>query len=65
MPDLILLAIILVSAILGASRGLVRTVCNFLGRIVALAGATLAARLIAPVLARYLVTDVYKRQFYG
>ena len=63
MPDLILLAIILVSAILGASRGLVRTVCNFLGRIVALAGATLAARLIAPALARYLVTPIVGQVF--
>lgn len=45
LPDLILLAIILVSAILGASRGLVRTVCNALGRLVAFAGATAAAKM--------------------
>lgn len=57
-PDLILLAIILTSAVLGASRGLVRTLCNFLGRIVALVGAVLAARLISPLLARYLVTPI-------
>lgn len=62
-PDLILLAIILVSAILGASRGLVRTLCNFLGRIVALAGATAAARLAAPALARYLVTPIVGEVF--
>lgn len=62
-PDLILLAIILVSAILGASRGLVRTVCNALGRLVALIGATAAARLLAPVLARFLVTPIVGQVF--
>lgn len=57
-PDLILLAIILVSAVLGASRGLVRTLCNFLGRVIALVGATVLARLVSPLLARYLVTPI-------
>lgn len=62
-PDLILLAIILVSAILGASRGLVRTVCNALGRLVAFAGATAAAKMLAPVLARFLVTPIVGQVF--
>ena len=57
-PDLILLAIIFVSAAMGAKRGLVRTLCNFLGRIVALVCASMAARLLSPVLARYLVTPI-------
>ena len=57
-PDLVLLAIILVSACMGASRGLVRTACNFLGRTVAMTGAALAARLLAPVMARALVTPI-------
>ena len=63
LPDLILLAIILVSAILGASRGLVRTVCNALGRLVAFAGATAAAKMLAPVLARFLVTPIVGQVF--
>lgn len=58
LPDLILLAIVLVSAILGAARGLVRTVCNGLGRLVALIAASAAARLLAPVLARFIVTPI-------
>lgn len=57
-PDLILLALVLVSAVLGASRGLVRTLGNFVGRILAMAGASAAARLLAPALARFLVTPI-------
>ncbi|MGM9612549.1 MAG: CvpA family protein [Butyricicoccus sp.] len=58
LPDLILLALILVSACLGASRGIVRTACNALGRLIAMIGASAAAKLLAPVFARFLVTPI-------
>ena len=53
LPDLVILTVVLVSAGLGASRGLVRTLTNGFGRIVALAAASAAARVAAPVLARW------------
>ncbi|MBP3312648.1 MAG: CvpA family protein [Butyricicoccus sp.] len=58
LPDLILLALILASACVGASRGLVRTACNALGRLIAMVGASAAAKMLAPVLARFLVTPI-------
>lgn len=58
LPDLVILTVVLVSAGLGASRGLVRTLTNGFGRIVALAAASAAARVAAPVLARFLVTPI-------
>lgn len=58
LPDLLLLAVILISAGLGASRGLVRTLTNGFGRILALAGASAAASFAAPALARFLVTPI-------
>lgn len=63
LPDLVLLAIILASAFLGAARGLIRTVCNALGRLLAMVGAAAAARLLAPVLARFLVTPIVGQVF--
>ena len=63
LPDLVLLALILVSACMGASRGIVRTACNALGRLLSLVGASAAAKLLAPVLARFLVTPIVGEVF--
>ena len=63
LPDLVLLALILASACMGASRGIVRTACNALGRLLSLAGAAAAAKLLAPVLARFLVTPIVGEVF--
>ena len=62
-PDLILLAIIAASASLGAARGLIRTLKNTVGRVLALGLASGAARLCAPVLARFVVTPIVGEVF--
>lgn len=65
-PDLILLAIILLSACFGAGQGLVHTVFSCFGRLAALAGAVFGAKLLAPIMARFLITpivgDVFRKQ---
>lgn len=65
-PDLILIAIILLSALFGAGQGMVRTLFSCFGRLAALAGAVFGAKLLAPVMARFLVApivgDVFRQQ---
>lgn len=58
LPDLIVLTILLVSAILGGKRGLVRTVVGGFGRLIALIGAIAAARFLAPLMAKVIVTPI-------
>ena len=62
-PDLIIIGLMLISGVMGAKRGLIRTFCNFLGRFVSMAGATLFAKLIAPTMSRYLMTPIVGQIF--
>ena len=48
LPDLILIAIVLVNMLLGFRRGLLGSFCGLAGRIAALAAAYFAARAAAP-----------------
>lgn len=63
LPDLILLTIILASIGMGAKRGIIRTLCNSLGRMAAMAGAAIAAKLTAPLLARFIITPIIGEVF--
>lgn len=67
--DLLFLAFLAVSALMGASRGLTRTLFGLLGRAVSIFGAGLAARMLAPAVARAVVTpiigDLFERDAAG
>lgn len=52
--DLIVLAILVLFAVQGAKRGLVRTLCSLLAAVVAFAGASIAARTLSPIVAQAL-----------
>lgn len=52
--DLIIIAILIVFAALGAHRGLVLSLCGLLAVLVAFVGASLAARVLSPVVADFL-----------
>ena len=66
LPDLILIAIVLVNMLLGFRRGLLGSFCGLAGRIAALAAAYFAARAAAPAAAQWVVLpivgDVFKRR---
>lgn len=56
--DLLFLAFLLVSALLGAQHGLTRTFISLLGRLLSVLGAGLVAKPLAPVIARAVVTPI-------
>lgn len=56
--DLILIAILLFFLISGLRRGFSRTLCGVLGRLIGLAATFFAARALAPVVARLVVTPI-------
>ena len=66
LPDLILIAIVLVNMLLGFRRGLLGSFCGLAGRIAALAAAYFAARAAAPAAAQWVVLpivgDVFERR---
>ena len=57
-PDLVLIGIIVLCGLLGAGQGLIRTILFCFGRLAALAGAVFGAHLLAPIIARFLVTPI-------
>lgn len=56
--DLLFLAFLLASALLGARHGLTRTFISLLGRLLSIFGAGLVAKPLAPVIARAVVTPI-------
>lgn len=56
--DLLFLAFLLVSALLGAQHGLTRTFISLLGRLLSVLGAGLVAKPLSPVIARAVVTPI-------
>ncbi|MCI8856375.1 MAG: hypothetical protein HFH26_07500 [Clostridiaceae bacterium] len=56
--DLLLVLFLVISGLLGASHGLIRTFMSLLGRLVSIFGAGFAAKLLAPVIARIVVTPI-------
>ncbi|WP_283673791.1 CvpA family protein [Butyricicoccus sp. Marseille-Q5471] len=63
LPDLIILAIVLVNIVLGLRQGFVRSLCGLVGKLAAIAGAIFAARTLAPGLARFVVTPIVGKVF--
>lgn len=66
LPDLIVLAILLVNIILGFRRGFFGSLYGLVGRVVAVAAAFFAARWAAPAVTQWVVTpivgDLFERQ---
>ena len=66
LPDLIIIAAVLVNMILGFRRGFFGSLYGLVGRIIALAAAYFAARAAAPYIASWVVTpivgDVFEQQ---
>lgn len=62
-PDLIILTLLFINTALGFAGGFMRTLCGLVGRLAALAGACVAARALAPMLARLLVTPIVGKLF--
>ena len=66
LPDLILLAVLLVNVVLGWRRGFFGSLYGLVGRVVAVAAAFFAARWAAPQVARHVVEpivgDLFERQ---
>ena len=58
LPDLILLAIVLVNLILGFRRGFFGALTGLVGRVIAVAAAFFAARAAAPYVAEWMVTPI-------
>lgn len=56
--DLLLIAFLAVSGILGAQRGLTRTFTGLLGRLASTIAAVCAAKFLAPIVARAVVTPI-------
>ena len=52
--DLIIIAVLIVSALLGARRGLILSLCGLLAMLVAFVGAGFAARALSPAVADFL-----------
>ena len=66
LPDLIIIAVVLVNMILGFQRGFFGSLYGLVGRIIALAASYFAARAAAPYAARWVVTpivgDIFEKQ---
>lgn len=66
LPDLIILAILLVNLVLGFRRGFFGSLYGLVGRVIAVAAAFFAARWAAPYVAEWIVTpivgDVFEKQ---
>ena len=66
LPDLIILAILLVNLVLGLRRGFFGSLYGLVGRVIAVAAAFFAARWAAPYVAEWIVTpivgDVFEKQ---
>lgn len=58
LPDLIILAIILICLILGLRRGFLGSLYGFVGKLIALAAAFFAAKTAAPAVAKWIVTPI-------
>lgn len=67
--DLLFLAFLLISTLLGAQHGLTRTFISLLGRLLSFLGAGLIAKPLAPAVARAVVTpiigDLFERDAAG
>lgn len=66
LPDLIILAILLVNLVLGLRRGFFGSLYGLVGRVIAVAAAFFAARWAAPYVAEWIVTpivgDIFEKQ---
>lgn len=66
LPDLIILAILLINLILGFRRGFFGALTGLVGRVIAVAAAFFAARAAAPYVAEWVVTpivgDIFEKQ---
>lgn len=66
LPDLIVLAVLLVNVVLGFRRGFFGSLAGLVGRVVAVAAAFFAARWAAPAVTQWVVTpivgDLFERQ---
>lgn len=63
LPDLIIIAVVLVNMILGFKRGFFGSLYGLVGRIIALASAYFAARAAAPYVAQWVVTPIVGEVF--
>ena len=59
LPDLIIIAAVLVNMILGFRRGFFGSLYGLVGRIIALAASYFAARAAAPYIASWVVTPMF------
>ncbi|MDY3617649.1 CvpA family protein [Agathobaculum sp.] len=63
LPDLMILAVLLVNLILGFRRGALHSLTGMVGKIAALAAASFTAKALAPGLARLVVTPIVGEVF--
>lgn len=56
--DLVILLVLAISFFIGAKRGLLSAVLGFFTRLIALACASLVAKIVAPLFAKYVVTPI-------
>lgn len=63
LPDLIIIAVVLVNMILGFKRGFFGSLYGLVGRIIARAAAYFAARAAAPYVAQWVVTPIVGEVF--
>lgn len=63
LPDLIILAVLLVNLILGFRRGFFGTLTGLVGRVIAVAAAFFAARAAAPYVSEWVVTPIVGDMF--
>lgn len=63
--DLILLAFLLFTALMGAKQGLLRTIFGLLGKLLSLIGAAYVAKIMAKPVATFVVTPIVGNVFRG
>ena len=66
LPDLVILAVVLICMVLGFRRGFFGSLYGLVGKLIALAAAFFAARAAAPIVAKWVVTpivgDIFQNQ---
>lgn len=62
-PDMVILAVVLLNIILGLKRGVLASVAGLVGRCIAMAGSYFIARQLAPAAAKWLAEPIVRSVF--
>ena len=62
-PDLVILAVVLLNIILGLKRGVLASVAGLVGRCIAMAGSYFIARQLAPAAAKWMTEPIVRSVF--